>query len=106
MKDGWPSGWFREEAPAEWAPLFHTICANMFEVISPPAALGSGRRGLAHKCALLVYSWSLGAPTTAKLRETARSYVSHTSDMGVELSMPDFHCPDPTVLLPEWMVPR
>ncbi len=77
----------------------------MLEVIQPPAAMGSGHRGVSHKCGLLSYGWGLlvGPPVTG-LRRFSQSYVSHTSDMGAELSIPDFSCTDPVRLLPEWMV--
>lgn len=66
--------------------------------------MGSGHRGIAHKCGVLAFTWALGArPPLGDLRTTALSYVSHTSDMGVELSIPDFVCPDPMSLVPPWM---
>ncbi len=78
-----------------------TLVTNMFEVIMPPSAMGSGHRGLAHKASLIVYSWALGAPPQQDFRSIALSYASFTSDMGVEMSIPEFACRDPTVLVPE-----
>ncbi len=93
---------FFEPPPEEWSPWLQAVRSNIFEVVSPPAAMGSGHRGIAHKCGLVAYSWALGARTN-DIRPTALTYVSHTSDMGVELSIADFNCSDPKVLLPTWM---
>ena len=37
------------------------------------------------------------------LGDIGASYISHTSDMGVELSLPDFHMDNAHTLLPRWM---
>ena len=73
-----------------------------------PTATGSGGRGVAHKCALLAFSWFLASPPKAGasyLRKFALSFVSQTSDMGSEFSIPDFSCKDPVSLLPAWLQP-
>ena len=94
-EDKLPADWWDDGQPCpEWRACTDLIKANLFEAILPPAALGSGHRGLAHKASLLAYGWSLGAGRISKPADIARSYISHTSDMGVELSLPDFFCED------------
>ena len=90
---------------ADFERALSTIKSNLFEVIMPPAAMGSGHRGLAHKCSLMAFSWALTVGATPEaFRYFARSFVGHTSDMGVELSIPDFNCRDALKLLPGWMI--
>ena len=69
--------------------------------VNPPVALGSGCRGLADKAKALAIGWALQVPGgEAELRKHAESYQSHTSDMGVELSLPDFAVQSIETLLP------
>ena len=60
----------------------------------PPAAVGSGHRGVAHKCGLMAYGWALQVGRRSDRDEIlttfAGSFVSCTSDMGIEMSIPDF----------------
>ncbi len=89
----------------EWVPWLRTIITSIREHINPPTALGSGHRALADKAAAEVYKWALQEPMGAPLASHASSYVSHTSDMGVELGLPEFTIPDDGIerLLPGWM---
>ncbi len=79
-----------------------SIKDNLREVVMPPAAMGSGHRGAAHKCGLIAFGWRLGCDAS-KLQKFAQSFVSHTSDMGVELGIPDFTCSSHSAFLPAWM---
>ena len=88
----------------EWMPWLQTLKESVREHIHPPAAMGSGRRSLADKAASEVYKWQLQHPPVVKLSEHASSYVAHCSDMGVELSLPDFRVAGSVgSLLPEWL---
>lgn len=91
------------ETPAEWAPWLQTIRQNVRHHINPPAALGSGHRALSDKAAAEAYKWSLQEAFGNKLRCHAESFVSYTTDMGVELGLADFAVNDLEGLLPRWV---
>ena len=95
--------WSQEPLPEAWQRNLSTIKDNLFEVINPPSALGSGCRGLAHKCGNIVFAWHLHTDEATTLQAVADSYASHTSDMGVEISIPEFESADPDSLLPDWL---
>ena len=78
-----PARWWNEEPLPEWKTWAKLIKDHVFEAILPPAAMGSGSRGLSHKAGLLAYGWRLGARDAEGLTDFAKSYVSHTSDMGI-----------------------
>ncbi len=102
-QDEWPEHWWRDDTYKDaWASWHKTLLDNIFEIVMPPAAMGSGARSAAHKASLLVYSWALGS-TTKDLRAVSKSYISFTSDMGVELSLAEYTCSDPWDFLPSWM---
>ena len=88
----------------DWKPWLSIIQESIHEHIHPPAALGSGRRSLADKAASEVYKWQLQSPKIPDLSDHSASYVAHCSDMGVELSLPDFEMRGAVEsLLPEWL---
>lgn len=90
-------------APPKWEAWLRVISQSITEHINPPAALGSGFRGLEDKVKAVVFTWALQLDHSFSLGRYAESIVSHTSDMGVESSIPDFlvsRCED---LLPHWM---
>ena len=95
--------WSRRPPPEAWQRNLSTIKDNLFEVINPPSALGSGCRGLAHKCGNIAFAWHLQTDKATNLQDVADSYASHTSDMGVEISMPEFQIADPDSILPDWL---
>ncbi len=74
--------------------------------MNPPAALGSGHRTLASKVAAEVFKMALQEPFGKPLRRHADTFVSFTSDMGVELGIPDFAVSGQSdcieQLLPSW----
>ena len=88
---------------SSWQPLLEILKVNIFEVVCPPSALGSGHRGLAHKVAETPSNWAFETPETMPLRNVACQYEGHTSDAGTELSIPDFYNTRPEELLPAWM---
>ncbi len=94
-----------DDCPAEWHPFLDTLRKNIRLHINPPAALGSGHRGLADKAAAEVYKWALQQPFGTKLQHHANSYVAFTTDMGVEVGLADFIVPTAGVdgLLPSWV---
>ena len=66
--------------------------------------MGSGHRSLSDKAACEVFKWHLQHPITSDLFQHGASYVAHCSDMGVELSLPDFHVSGSVeALLPDWL---
>ena len=88
----------------EWRPLLKIISANIFELILTPTALGSGHRGLAHKCGGLAFPMDLHNPTEVHINDAARTIFGHTADTGTESSMADFVVqPDVGSLLPDWL---
>ena len=95
--------WLAAPLP-EWVPHLKVLQKHIFEHVNPPAAMGSGRRSLADKAASEVYKWHLQHAETTSLSEHADSFVAFCSDMGVELSLPDFHVPGSVdALLPDWL---
>ena len=91
--------------PADsWTPWLQCILRNVHLHIHPPAALASGRRSLEDKVRTILYMWSMETARTVKLDAVAASYISHTSDLGVESSIPNFQCRRPLdLLLPDWL---
>ena len=88
----------------EWKPFLQVINDSIHEHMHPPAALGSGHRSLADKAASEVYKWQTQSPSIAELSARSASYVAHCSDIGVELSLPDFELSGSVDhLLPEWL---
>jgi len=71
----------------------------------PPGGVTSGKREVAHKASVLAYSYALELPRIRDLPDFFATFRSHTSDMGLELSLPDFSVghKGPAALLPYWM---
>jgi hypothetical protein len=91
------------DLPDHWVPWLRSIRDHVHEHINPPCALGSGHRSLADKASAEVYKWALQEPFCKSLGVHAASYLSHTSDMGVEVGLPDFSIAgDVETLLPSW----
>ena len=87
-----------------WKPWLAIINESFVEVINPPAALGSGHRGLANKASHLMFAEALHLPANKRLSEATEAFRCMTTDMGVEMSMADMYCSAPEELLPEWVV--
>ena len=95
--------WPTAPLPA-WVDFLSVLKDNIREHVNPPAAMGSGHRSLVDKVACEVYKWHLQLPVSADLSAHASSYVAFCSDMGVELSIPDFQVNDSIAgLLPDWL---
>ena len=47
---------------SSWQPLLEILKVNIFEVVCPPSALGSGHRGLAYKVAETASNWAFETP--------------------------------------------
>lgn len=83
--------WHSEEPlPPRWGEWHARILANIKEHIDPPAALGSGHRGLGHKCSCVAYMWALQVHDPTCLRHIGDSFETHTPDLGVEAGVPRF----------------
>lgn len=92
------------ELLSQCQPATRVLAASVRELISPPAALGSGHRGLADKASAEVYKWALHSFPGQPLADHAMSYIAHCGDMGVEMGLPDFELIGPVeTLLPKWM---
>ena len=87
-----------------WQPWLDKIKDSVREHINPPAALGSGCRGLSDKCSAEAYKMHLQMPRCDRLGDHCATYISHTSDLGVEIGIPDFSINgDPASLLKHWI---
>ena len=87
-----------------WTPLCTQLSRNLREYTYTPTALAAGFRGLVHKLAAFAHMLHIDVPSYVPLREVTDSIVSHTSDLGIEASMPDFRLAsgDLESLLPDW----
>lgn len=92
-----------EPPEPDWVPWLQSIRRHVRQHVDVPSALTTGHRGLAHKCAALVFKWSLTAPAHMPLKRYAESFISSTGDMGTELGIPDLSLEDHDGLLPGWM---
>ena len=98
-----------EPTPPMWKEWHATVLDNIREHIDPPAALGSGHRGLAHKCSCVAYTWALQEHDPSDLEHIGRSFETHTPDLGVEAGVPRFWMQGKTgasSLLPDWLLER
>ena len=87
-----------------WKLLFNQLLHNIRGYTYTHAALAAGFRGLVHKLAALAHMFHIDVPSSVPLREVADTIVSHTSDLGIEASFPDFRLAsgDLESLLPDW----
>jgi hypothetical protein len=86
----------------DWRDWLATIGSCVAEHICPPTALASGHRGVAHKCRAILHQWHLETPEGISLDDFADSFYCACSDMGVEMSIPDFRAAKVSELLPPW----
>ena len=89
--------------PRDWADL-HAPLKNIRRHSCIPVAVTSGHRGVAHKAAAVVHAFVMELPSASatSLRKFCDTFRSFTSDMGTELSFPDFHVDGFDHLVPEW----
>jgi len=85
-----------------WRSLLQTL-KNIKEHIYHPTAVASGQRGLPHKIAAELHQWHFDVPVAVSLNAHADTFECHTSDMGIEISMPDFEVDNVDDLLPPWL---
>jgi hypothetical protein len=69
-----------------------------------PVALGKGCVKLADKCAGLAHKWWFLTGTHDSLLAFRRSYCSFCTDLGTEVSVPEFRVGPINTLLPAWAV--
>ena len=91
-----------QEVPDAWRLLLDALPSVAVKHCSPPGSVANGQRGVVHKVACILHSLALELPDQSYLLGFLRSAVSFTSDMGVELSVPDFRTADATALMPPW----
>ena len=93
---------YHPEPLPEWVPhLSQLLCIR--EHIFAPVSLALGHSGVPHKAAGLLHCWHLELPAGEPLRSMCSSFVSHTSDMGTEVGLPDFAIEDAEALIPDWI---
>ena len=68
---------------------------------SPPVGLMEGKKSLEHKTAAAVFAWWLESGDN--LDRFLRSFISLTTDLGVESGVGDFQTIDTALLLPKWV---
>ena len=85
-----------------WSLLLKELL-NIQEEIYTPAHMASGQKGLANKVGVMAYQWHIAIPAHIPLRQHAGSIAVHCSDMGHEMSAPEFSTPCHDSLLPEWV---
>ena len=73
------------------------------EYIYPPVSLAMGHTAVAHKASALVHLWVMELLPGTPLTDMANSICSHTSDFGVEHSLPDFAVSSLDALVPDWI---
>ena len=83
---------FTEPHPS-WKQYLQQLL-HIHEYIYAPVCLESGFRGLAHKVSGLFHMFHLDCPIDVPLKEYCDTIAGHTSDMGVEMSTPDFKLND------------
>ena len=90
-----------KELPLEdtWMPMLRQM-QNIAEHIYMPGNLASGHRTLIHKAEALVNMFCFDLPLQESLQEYTDSFFGHTSDMGVEFSLPDMCVDDVNTLVP------
>ena len=92
-----------QEHHAERRRLHDVIKTKLVMVVNTPVALAPGCRSLPHKVAHLAYSIALHT-APGHMQKVMDAVVSHTSDMGVELGIPDFTITSSlNELLPPWL---
>jgi hypothetical protein len=89
-------------AVQEWAPMLCQL-RKIEEHICTPAAMASGQKGLAHKAGAFLHQVHLELPSDVPLTEFCAGLKSHTSDMGIEMSLPDFSAESVENILPSWI---
>lgn len=70
-----------------WKPLLRQLL-EIKEHIFTPGVMASGRRSLTHKIETVLHMFCLDIPLQAPMQEYTDSFYCHTSDMGVEFSIP------------------
>ena len=85
-----------------WAPMLRQL-RQIQEHICAPAAMTSGQKGLAHKAGAFLHQVHLELPSDVPLTEFCTTLKSHTSDMGIEMSLPDFSVESLENILPVWI---
>ena len=73
-----------------WLPHWQTIKQHIHEHTSPPTALASGQRSLAHTCRALLHQWFLEIPEGTSVSSFTDSIGCMCSDLGVESGNPRF----------------
>ena len=88
--------------PADWIPDLENL-KLISEHIFAPTTLGSGHTSGANKVGCMLHQWNLELPPSVALRDHSCTFVSHTSDMGVEMSSTHFSVENIDDLLPDWV---
>ena len=89
--------------PDRWRDLHEGLKAVKHHICIP-TGLSSGQRSIPHKAAAMVHALAMELSSTDQMYAMLRSFKSYTSDMGTELSLPDFRVQRADSLLPEWLL--
>ena len=73
----------------EWIPLLNEVRKVNLHCYTP-AAMASGRRGVADKAAGVIHQFHIDAPSRLPLDRYCDLVASNTSDMGDEMGVPSF----------------
>ena len=85
-----------------WMPLLEIIKANVIDYVPPPCSMGPGHAAVQHKCEALAWSWAIQTPLVESMDGIADDFRTHTSDMGTELSCPEFRVRSVASIFPAW----
>lgn len=86
----------------DWKGALGFLVKAIHEHTNTPTAMAAGHSGLPDKASCATWQFSLITPPQMSLDSFSDTFQSNTADMGIELSLPDFHCPSLDSLLPDW----
>ena len=88
--------------PDEWNPWLSKLAQAFTFHVCPCSAMSSGQRSLVHKCACMMHQFCLELSSIDLVPSFCQTVASFTSDMGTELSLPDFRVDSARDLLGVW----
>ena len=98
--EAWPAV---ANAPPRLRQLMQEICQRVQMHARTPVAIASGFAGLVHTCQLVLLCSGSPRQAARLLCRFVDSFVSYTTDMGVEAGFADFQCQSMRSLQAPWM---
>ncbi|CAE7832485.1 unnamed protein product [Symbiodinium sp. CCMP2592] len=80
-----------------------TLQANLLHHKNIPVAMASGKTRLEDKVSCLLHVLALESDSRAFLTQQLSRVVSWTTDLGLEVQVPQFQAKDPETLVPTWL---